>query len=151
MYWTYLFFFNLKTLWYSFDMLCFTVMHELLQLVDERVWFHFSKWSDIIFAWWMLKQPDKSQRSIGYWRRDLGHIQISYDQAVGSFDFTTHVLRDAEDWTNWFFSMNLFNRFANRTKRFIHESEWSDCSCSRVDSSLIQMNRLERVSSELNS
>ncbi len=36
-----------------------------------------------------------------------------------------HVLRDAEtvsdSWTNSFFSMNLFNRFANRNKRFIHE------------------------------
>ncbi len=38
-----------------------------------------------------------------------------------------------------------------RNKRFIHELEWSDCSCSRVDNSLIQMNRLERVFSELNS
>ncbi len=47
--------------------------------------------------------------------------------------------------------MNLLNRFANLNKRFIHELEWSDCSCSRVDNSLIQMIRLERVSSELNS
>ncbi len=47
--------------------------------------------------------------------------------------------------------MNLLNRFANRNKRFIHELEWSDCSRSRVDNSLIQMIRLERVSSELNS
>ncbi len=47
--------------------------------------------------------------------------------------------------------MNLFNRYANRNKRFIHELEWSDFSCSRVDNSLIQMIRLERVSSELNS
>ncbi len=47
--------------------------------------------------------------------------------------------------------MNLLNRFADRNKRFIHELEWSDCSCSRVENSLIQMNRLERVSSELNS
>ncbi len=48
--------------------------------------------------------------------------------------------------------MNLFNRFANRNKRFIHELEWSDYSCSRVESSLIQMIRLERVFfSELNS
>ncbi len=47
--------------------------------------------------------------------------------------------------------MNLLNRFANHTKRFIHELEWSDCSCSRVENSLIQMIRLERVSSELNS
>ncbi len=66
-----------------------------------------------------------------------------------------HVLRDAEavsdSWTNWFFSMKLLNRFANRNKRFIHELEWSDCSCSRVENSPIQMNRLERVSSELNS
>ncbi len=47
--------------------------------------------------------------------------------------------------------MNLFNRFANRNKRFIHELQWSDSSCSRVDS-LIQMIRLERVFfSELNS
>ncbi len=38
--------------------------------------------------------------------------------------------------------MNLFNRFANRNKR----------SCSRVENSLIQMIRLERVFfSELNS
>ncbi len=40
------------------------------------------------------------------------------------------MLRDAEavsdSWTNWFFSMNLLNRFANRNKRFIHELEWSD-------------------------
>ncbi len=37
-------------------------------------------------------------------------------------------------------------------KRLIHELQWSDCSCSRVDDSLIQMIRLERVfSSELNS
>ncbi len=51
----------------------------------------------------------------------------------------------------WFFSMNLFNRFANRHKRFIHELQWSDCSCSRVENSLIQMIRLERVFfSELN-
>ncbi len=67
-----------------------------------------------------------------------------------------HVLRDAEavydSWTNWFFSMNLFNRFANRNKRLIHELQWSDCSCSRVENSLIQMIRLERVFfSELNS
>ncbi len=47
--------------------------------------------------------------------------------------------------------MNLLNRLANRNKRLIHELEWSDCSCSRVESSLIQMIRLERVSSELNS
>ncbi len=47
--------------------------------------------------------------------------------------------------------MKLLNRFAKRNKRFIHELEWSDCSCSRVENSLIQMNRLERVSSELNS
>ncbi len=48
--------------------------------------------------------------------------------------------------------MNLFNRFANRHKRFIHELQWSDCSCSRVENSLIQMIRLERVFfSELNS
>ncbi len=47
--------------------------------------------------------------------------------------------------------MNLFNRFANRNKRFFHELEWSDCSCSRVEDSLIQMIRLERVSIELNS
>ncbi len=47
--------------------------------------------------------------------------------------------------------MNLLNRFANRNKRFIHELEWSDCSCSRVENSLIQMNRLEQVFSELNS
>ncbi len=67
-----------------------------------------------------------------------------------------HVLRDAEavsdSWTNWFFSMNLFNRFANRNKRFIHKLQWSDYSCSRVENSLIQMIRLERVFfSELNS
>ncbi len=41
-----------------------------------------------------------------------------------------HVLRDAEavsdSWTNRLFSMNLFNRFENRTKRFIHVLEWSD-------------------------
>ncbi len=48
--------------------------------------------------------------------------------------------------------MNLFNRFANRNKRFIDELQWSDCICSRVENSLIQMNRLERVFfSELNS
>ncbi len=48
--------------------------------------------------------------------------------------------------------MNLFNRFANLNKRFIHESEWSDCSCSRVENSLIQMILLEWVFfSELNS
>ncbi len=48
--------------------------------------------------------------------------------------------------------MNLFNRFANRNKRFIHKLEWSDYSCSRVENSLIQMIRLERVFfSELNS
>ncbi len=48
--------------------------------------------------------------------------------------------------------MNLFNRFANRNKRFIHELQWSDCSCSRVENSLIQIIRLERVFfSELNS
>ncbi len=48
--------------------------------------------------------------------------------------------------------MNLFNRFANRNKRFIHEKQWSDCSCSRVENSLIQTIRLERVFfSELNS
>ncbi len=47
--------------------------------------------------------------------------------------------------------MNLLNQFADRNKRFIHELEWSDCSCSRVDNSLIQMIRLERVFSELNS
>ncbi len=47
--------------------------------------------------------------------------------------------------------MNLLNLFANRNKRFIHELEWSDCSCSRVENSLIQMIRLERVFSELNS
>ncbi len=47
--------------------------------------------------------------------------------------------------------MNLLNQFANRNKRLIHELEWSDCSCSRVDNSLIQMIRLERVFSELNS
>ncbi len=48
--------------------------------------------------------------------------------------------------------MNLFNRFANRNKRFIHKLQWSDCSCSRVENSLIQMIRLERVFfSELNS
>ncbi len=41
--------------------------------------------------------------------------------------------------------MNLLNRFANRNKRFIHEWQWSDCSCSRVENSLIQMIRLERV------
>ncbi len=67
-----------------------------------------------------------------------------------------HVLRDAEavsdSWTNWFFSMNLFNRFANRNKRFIYELQWNDCSCSRVENSLIQMIHLERVFfSELNS
>ncbi len=42
--------------------------------------------------------------------------------------------------------MKLFNRFTNRNKRFIHELEWSDCSCSRVENSPIQMIRLERVS-----
>ncbi len=43
--------------------------------------------------------------------------------------------------------MNLFNRFANRNKRFIDELQ-----CSRVENSLIQMIRLERVFfSELNS
>ncbi len=48
--------------------------------------------------------------------------------------------------------MNLLNRFANRNKRFIHELQWSDCSYSRVENSLIQMIRLERVFfSELNS
>ncbi len=48
--------------------------------------------------------------------------------------------------------MNLFNRFANRNKRFILEMQWTDCSCSRVENSLIQMIRLERVFfSELNS
>ncbi len=48
--------------------------------------------------------------------------------------------------------MNLFNQFANRNKRFILELEWSDYSCSRVENSLIQMIRLERVFfSELNS
>ncbi len=48
--------------------------------------------------------------------------------------------------------MNLFNRFANRNKRFFHELQWSDYSCSRVENSLIQMIRLERVFfSELNS
>ncbi len=48
--------------------------------------------------------------------------------------------------------MNLFNRFANHNKRFIHELEWSDCSCSRIENSLIQMIRLEQVFfSELNS
>ncbi len=37
-------------------------------------------------------------------------------------------------------------------QRFIHELQWSDCSCSRVENSLIQMIRLERVFfSELNS
>ncbi len=41
--------------------------------------------------------------------------------------------------------MNLFNRFANRNKRYIHELQWSDYSCSRVENSLIQMIRLERV------
>ncbi len=49
-------------------------------------------------------------------------------------------------------SMNVLYRFANRNKWFIHELEWSDCSCSRVVKSLIQMIRLERVFfSELNS
>ncbi len=67
-----------------------------------------------------------------------------------------HVLRDAEavydSWTNWLFPMNLFNQFANRNKRFIHKLQWSDCSCSGVENSLIQMIRLERVFfSELNS
>ncbi len=66
-----------------------------------------------------------------------------------------HVLRDAEavsdSWTNWFFSMKLLNRFVNRNKRFIHELQWSDYSCSRVENSLIQTIRLERVFSELNS
>ncbi len=47
--------------------------------------------------------------------------------------------------------LKMLNRFANRNKLFIHELEWSDCSCSQVDISLIQMIRLERVSSELNS
>ncbi len=48
--------------------------------------------------------------------------------------------------------MNLFNRFANRNKRFIDELQWSECSCSGVENSLIQMIRLERVFfSELNS
>ncbi len=48
--------------------------------------------------------------------------------------------------------MNLFNQFTNRNKQFIHELKWSDCSCSRVENSLIQMIRLERVFfSELNS
>ncbi len=48
--------------------------------------------------------------------------------------------------------MNLFNRFANRNKRFILELQWSDCSRSRVEKSLIQKIRLERVFfSELNS
>ncbi len=48
--------------------------------------------------------------------------------------------------------MNLFNRFANRNKRFIDELQWSDYSCSRVENSLIQTIRLERVFfSELNS
>ncbi len=42
--------------------------------------------------------------------------------------------------------MKLFNRFTNRNKRFIHELEWSDCICSRVENSPIQMIRLERVS-----
>ncbi len=41
---------------------------------------------------------------------------------------------------------NLLNRFANRNKWFIHEFKWSDCSCSRVDNSLIQMIHLEQVS-----
>ncbi len=60
-----------------------------------------------------------------------------------------HMLRDTEavsdSWTNWLFSMNLLNRFANHNKQFIHELEWSDCSCSRVENSLIQMIRLEQV------
>ncbi len=48
--------------------------------------------------------------------------------------------------------MNLLNRFANRNKQLIHELQWSDCSCSQVETSLIQMIRLERVFfSELNS
>ncbi len=48
--------------------------------------------------------------------------------------------------------MNLFNQFTNLNKRFIHELQWSDSSCSRVENSLIQMIRLERVFfSELNS
>ena len=62
-----------------------------------------------------------------------------------------HAEAVSDSRTNWFFSMKLLNRFANRTKRFIHELEWFDCSCSRVNNSLIQMNRLVRVSSELNS
>ncbi len=57
----------------------------------------------------------------------------------------------------WFMNkLILFNEpvqsFANRHKRFLHELQWSDCSCSRVENSLIQMIRLERVFfSELNS
>lgn len=42
-------------------------------------------------------------------------------------------------WTSWFFSMKLFNLFANRIERFVRQLNWSDCSCSWVDSSLIQM------------
>ncbi len=44
--------------------------------------------------------------------------------------------------------MNLLNRYTNRNKWLMRELEWSDCSCS---DSVIQMNHLERVSSELNS
>ncbi len=83
------------------------------------------------------------------------YLRFPYCPNFFWFGVVHHVLRDAEavsdSWTNWLFSINLFNRFANHTKRFIHELEWSDCSCSRVENSLIQMNRLERVFSELNS
>ncbi len=49
----------------------------------------------------------------------------------------------------------IFNepvKSVRKSQQTIHSiSEWSDCSCSRVDNSLIQMNRLERVFNELNS
>ncbi len=50
----------------------------------------------------------------------------------------------------------LFNEPVQSVRKsqqtFIDELQWSDCSCSRVENSLIQMIRLERVSfSELNS
>ncbi len=74
-----------------------------------------------------LKYMEVSLFEITYKKKLLFHDILIYWDALVSHARDAEAVSDSR--TNWIFSMNMLNWFANRTKRLIHELDWSDCSC----------------------